>query len=105
VGKPSSDGYEAFVPVVLGNRSSLLWPLWGFNGHLTSRVSGVDNTELVNSQPVRSRQCEHGCEEDGGVVSRHRTVLTLKGWGPTVRRIDHDGEENEKSSVYNTRRL
>jgi hypothetical protein len=42
----SSDGYEAFVPAVLGNRASLLWPLHGGNGHLTSRVSGVDNTEL-----------------------------------------------------------
>jgi hypothetical protein len=25
------------------------------------RVSGVDNTELDNGQPVRSRRCENGC--------------------------------------------
>jgi hypothetical protein len=28
--------------------------LRGGNGHLTSRVSGVDDTELDNGQPVRS---------------------------------------------------
>jgi hypothetical protein len=39
-------------------------------------------------------------EEDGRVASWCRTVVTLKGWGPTVRRIDHDGEENEKSLMY-----
>jgi hypothetical protein len=44
-------------------------------------------------------------EKDGGVVSRHRMVRTLKGWGPTVRRIDRDGEKNKKSSMYNTLRL
>jgi hypothetical protein len=36
-------------------------------------------------------------EEDDRVASRRRTVMTLKGWGPTVRRIDRDGEKNEKS--------
>jgi hypothetical protein len=39
-------------------------------------------------------------EEDGGVASRRRTVLTLIGWGPTVRRIDRDGEKNEKNLRY-----
>jgi hypothetical protein len=39
-------------------------------------------------------------EEDGRVASRCRTVVTLKGWGPTVRRIDRDGEKNEKSLRY-----
>jgi hypothetical protein len=57
----SSDGYEAFASAVLGNRASLLWPLRGCNGHLTSRVAGVDNTELDNGQPMRSRRCEYGC--------------------------------------------
>jgi hypothetical protein len=33
----------------------------GGNGHLANRVSGVDNTELDNGQPVRSRRSEHGC--------------------------------------------
>jgi hypothetical protein len=32
----------------------------GGNSHLISRVSGVDNTELDNGQPVRSRRCERG---------------------------------------------
>jgi hypothetical protein len=39
-------------------------------------------------------------EEDGRVASRRRTVVTLKGWGPTVRRIDRDGEKNEKNLGY-----
>jgi hypothetical protein len=39
-------------------------------------------------------------EEDARVASRRRTVVTLKGWGPTVQRIDRDGGNNEKSSVY-----
>jgi hypothetical protein len=39
-------------------------------------------------------------EEDGGVASRRRTVLTLKGWGPTVQRISRDEEMNEKSLGY-----
>jgi hypothetical protein len=39
-------------------------------------------------------------EEDGGMASRRRTVVTLKGMGPTVQRIDRDGEKNEESSVY-----
>jgi hypothetical protein len=41
--------------------ASLLRPLRGYNGHLTSRVSGVDDTELDNGQPVRSRRREYGC--------------------------------------------
>jgi hypothetical protein len=40
-------------------------------------VSGVDNTELDNGQPVRSRRHEYGCGKDGGVVSQRRTVVTL----------------------------
>jgi hypothetical protein len=39
-------------------------------------------------------------EEDARVASRRRTVVTLKGWGPTVQRIDRDGGNNEKSTVY-----
>jgi hypothetical protein len=31
----------------------------GCNGHLTSRVSGVDNTKLDNGQPLRSRCREY----------------------------------------------
>jgi hypothetical protein len=42
-------------------RASLLWLLRGCNGHLTCWVSGVDNTELDNGQPVRSRRHEYGC--------------------------------------------
>jgi hypothetical protein len=58
---PSSDGYEAFVSAVLGKglpfycRSGLQRP------SKPSRVSSVDNTELDNGQPVRSRRREHGC--------------------------------------------
>jgi hypothetical protein len=33
----------------------------GGNGHLANPVSGVDNMELDNGQPMRSRRCEHGC--------------------------------------------
>jgi hypothetical protein len=58
---PSSDGYEAFVLVVLGKGFPFMAAAGG-KGHLTSRVSGVDNTELDNGQPVRSRRREHGCE-------------------------------------------
>jgi hypothetical protein len=42
-------------------RASLLWSLQCGNDRLTSRVSGVDNTELNNGQPVKSRRREHGC--------------------------------------------
>jgi hypothetical protein len=48
---PISDGYEAFVPAVPGNRASLLWSLWGGNGHLTSRASSVDSMELDQVSP------------------------------------------------------
>jgi hypothetical protein len=58
-------------------RASLLWLLWGCNGLLTIRVSGVDNTELNNGQPVRFRRREYGCDKDGGVASWRRTVVTL----------------------------
>jgi hypothetical protein len=61
VGMPSSDGHGTFVSVVLEKGASLLWLLRGCNGHLTSQVSGVDNTELDNGQPVRSRHHEYGC--------------------------------------------
>jgi hypothetical protein len=44
-------------------------------------------------------------EEDGRETSRHRTVVALKRMGPTVRRIDRDGEKNEKSSGYPPSRL
>jgi hypothetical protein len=39
-------------------------------------------------------------EDDGRVASWRRTVVTLKGWGPMVRRIDRDGEKNEKNLGY-----
>jgi hypothetical protein len=42
-------------------RASLLQLLRGYNGLLTIRVSGVDNTKLDNGQPVRSRRCKYGC--------------------------------------------
>jgi hypothetical protein len=57
---PSSDGYEAFVSAVLGKGFPFMATAGG-NGHLTNRVSGVDNTELKNGQPMRSRRREHGC--------------------------------------------
>jgi hypothetical protein len=60
VGMPSSDEHGAFVRR-FWERASLLWPLRGCNGHITSRVSGVDNTELDNDQPVRFRHHEYGC--------------------------------------------
>jgi hypothetical protein len=40
----------------------------GCNGHLTIRVSGVDNTGLDNGQPVRFWRREYDCDEDGGVA-------------------------------------
>jgi hypothetical protein len=46
------------------------------NGHLTIRVSGVDNTELDNGQPMRFRRREYGCGKDGGVAPWRRTVVT-----------------------------
>jgi hypothetical protein len=58
---PSSDGYEAFVSAVMGNRASLLWPLWAVTVSWPNRVSGVDNTELDNGQLVRSRRREYSC--------------------------------------------
>jgi hypothetical protein len=38
---------------------------------------------------------------------RHDVVWSWHGlgWGPTVRRIDRDGENNEKSSGYSLSRL
>jgi hypothetical protein len=97
---PSSDGYEALVSVVLGKG----FPFYGRRGLQRPadppRVSGVDDMELDNGQPVRSRWRERDAEEDGRVASRRRMVVTLKGWGPTVRRIDRDGEKNEKSLRY-----
>jgi hypothetical protein len=57
---PGSDGHEAFVSAVLGKGFPFMATA-GCNGHLTSRVSGVDNTKLDNGQPVRSRRREHGC--------------------------------------------
>jgi hypothetical protein len=74
---PSSDGYEAFVSAVLGKD----FPFYGCCGLQRSadpaRVSGVDDTEPDNGQPVRSRWCERnhrrrtssynrGTEKDGG---------------------------------------
>jgi hypothetical protein len=53
-----------------GQGLPLLRPLWGCNSLLTIWVSGVDNTELDNGQPVRSRRREHGCRKRwrGGVM-------------------------------------
>jgi hypothetical protein len=51
VGMPSSDGYEAFVPAVLGNRASLFM----------ATVAVMGNTELDNSHLVRSSRHEYGC--------------------------------------------
>jgi hypothetical protein len=86
-------------------RLPFLWPLRGCNGHLTIRVSGVDNMKLDNGQPGGLGCASTVAEEDGGVVSRHLPILTLRVWGSTVRRIDRDGKTNEKSSVYNTLHL
>jgi hypothetical protein len=58
---PSSDRYEAFVPTVLGNRASPFTVVVGLQRSITQPVSGVDNMELDNGQPVRSRRCEYGC--------------------------------------------
>jgi hypothetical protein len=44
-------------------------------------------------------------EEDGRAASRRRTVVAQTRRGPTVRRIDQDGENNEKSSGYPPSRL
>jgi hypothetical protein len=84
---PSSDGYEAFGPTVLGNRASLLWPLRGCNSHLTSRVSGVGNTELDNGQPVRSQWREHGC-------GRRWRSGVLASYGPDTERMGSNGPKN-----------
>jgi hypothetical protein len=45
----------------------------GCNVQVSSRVSGVDNTELDNGQPVRSRRREYGCGRKwrGGVMASY----------------------------------
>jgi hypothetical protein len=59
--RPSLDGYEALVSVVLGkglpfnDRSSLQW------SSKPAGVSDVYNTELDNGPPVRSRRYERSC--------------------------------------------
>jgi hypothetical protein len=52
VAMSSSDGNGAFASVVLGKGFPFI-TIAGCNGLLTIRVSGVDNTELDNGQPVR----------------------------------------------------
>jgi hypothetical protein len=57
---PSSNRHETCAGVLVQG-FPVLWPQQGCNGHLASRVSGVDNTELDNGKLVRSRRCEYGC--------------------------------------------
>jgi hypothetical protein len=80
---PSSDGYEAFVSAVLGKGFPFMAATDG-NGHLTSRVSDVDNTELDNGQPMRPRRREHGCRRRwlSGVTASH---------GPDTERMGSNG--------------
>jgi hypothetical protein len=67
----SSDGYEDLVSTVLGKGL----PFYGRSGLQQSSkqagVSGVDNTELDNGQPVRSRWRERVCRRrwQSGVTS------------------------------------
>jgi hypothetical protein len=96
---PSSDGHETCAGVLVQG-FLVLWPLRGCNGHLASRVSGVDNTELDNGKPVRSRRREYGCgnqwqsdvmasydcDTDADEVQRFKELITL-------------GEERERLSV------
>jgi hypothetical protein len=43
--------------------------------------------------------------KDGRATSWRHTVVALKRMGPTVRRIDRDGEKNEVSSGYPSYKL
>jgi hypothetical protein len=56
----SSDGNGAFASAVRGKGFPFITAA-GCNGLLTIWVSGVDNTELDNGQPVRSQRREYGC--------------------------------------------
>jgi hypothetical protein len=47
------------------------------NGHLTIRVSGVDNTELNKVSSWGLGVLSTVAEKDGGVTSWRRTVVTL----------------------------
>jgi hypothetical protein len=58
---PSSDGYEAFVPAVLGKGLPFYCRSGLQRSSKPAGVSGVDHTELDNGQPMRSRRREHSC--------------------------------------------
>jgi hypothetical protein len=71
-----------------------------------AEVSGGGNTGLDNGQPVRSRRREHDCGRRWqGDIPASYGCGTEKGWSLTVRKIDRDGEKNEKSSGYLPSRL
>jgi hypothetical protein len=86
---PSSDGYEALISAVLCKG----FPFYGCCGLQRSadpaEVSGVDDTELDNGQPVRSRWRQRdrgrrtssyscGTEKDGAQRSKESTVVGRK---------------------------
>jgi hypothetical protein len=58
---PSLDGNGAFVSAVPGKRVSFYNCCGPVTVSWPSRVSGVGNTELDNSQLVRFRRREYGC--------------------------------------------
>jgi hypothetical protein len=72
---PSLDGHEACVGVLV--QGFPFMAAASLQRSFSQSVSGVDNTELDNGQPVRFRRREYGCGKDGGVASRRRTVVTL----------------------------
>jgi hypothetical protein len=65
----------AFASAVLGN--GFLYPLWGCNGHLTIRISGVDDMELHKVSSWGLGVVSIVAEKDGDVTSWRHTVVTL----------------------------
>jgi hypothetical protein len=85
VAKASSDGYEAFVSAIIGKGLPFSWVPRGCYCHLTSRIYGMDNTELDKGQSVRARWCERCCGKRWqGSVTVFCGHGTEKDGGPTI---------------------
>jgi hypothetical protein len=88
----------------LGNSNTAWWfPFLYPNGKATviptdwgrdSRSASCGgHTRLDNGRLVRSRRRDRGRgKKDDRATLQHRTIVALKEWGPTVGRIDRDGE-------------
>jgi hypothetical protein len=97
---PSSDGYEAFVSTVMGNRASLLWPRRLQWSSKPAGVSSVANTELDKGQPWGLGGVSAVAEEDGKAALRRHTVVALKRMTSNgLKNRPWLGEEREKLSV------